>query len=85
MRILSELIFIPTNVGINRLLHDISRFSILFRDQLFFIFNQLLSIRSLGRRVEQVNNVKTETQMTLYCSKCKNTGFTMCPNYTENL
>ena len=32
------------------LLHDIPRFLILFQDELFLIFNQMLSIRAFGRR-----------------------------------
>ena len=48
MRILSELV--STNVGIHRLLHGISRFFIFFKEHLFFIFNQMLSIGSFGRR-----------------------------------
>ena len=34
----------------DRLLHDIPRFIILFLEQLFFIFNQMLSIGLFGRR-----------------------------------
>ena len=45
-RTLSELILIqPTNIT-HRLLHDIPRFLIIS----FFIFNQWLSIRAVGRR-----------------------------------
>ena len=33
------------------MLHDIPRFFIFFIEQLFFIFNQMLSIRVLGRSV----------------------------------
>ena len=33
------------------LLHDIPRFLILFLEELFLIFNQMLSIRAFGRRV----------------------------------
>ena len=33
------------------LLHDIPRYFILFLDELFLIFNQMLSIRAFGRRV----------------------------------
>ena len=33
------------------LLHDIPRFFILFLEELFLIFNQMLSIRAFGRRV----------------------------------
>ena len=32
------------------LLHDIPRFFILFLEELFLIFNQMLSIRVFGRR-----------------------------------
>ena len=32
------------------LLHDIPQFFILFLEELFYIFNQILSIRLLGRR-----------------------------------
>ena len=49
MRILSELVFYTINVGIHRLLHGIHRSFILFIEQLFFIFNQMLSIGSLVR------------------------------------
>ena len=42
MRILSEL---------ERLLHDIPRFLMCFIEQLFLIFNQMLSIQAFGRRV----------------------------------
>ena len=48
MRILSELIFIPQNIGIHRPLHDIPRFFIFFIEQLYF--SQMLSIGSFGRR-----------------------------------
>ena len=33
------------------LLHDIPRFLILFLEELFLIFNQMLSIRTFGRRM----------------------------------
>ena len=33
-----------TNIGMHMLLHDITRFNILFPEQLFLIFNQMLSI-----------------------------------------
>ena len=33
------------------LLHDITGFLILFLEELFLIFNQMLSIRAFGRRV----------------------------------
>ena len=51
MRILSERVFITTDAGIHRLLHDIPRFFMFFIEQLFLIFNQMLSIRAFGRRV----------------------------------
>ena len=34
----------------HRLLHDIPRFFILFLEELFLIFNQMLSVGSFGRR-----------------------------------
>ena len=34
------------------LLHDIPRFFILFLEELFLIFNQMLSIRAFGRRAK---------------------------------
>ena len=36
-------------------LHDIHRFLILFPEELFLIFNQMLSIRAFGRRVMGVH------------------------------
>ena len=33
----------------HRLLHDIPRFSVLFLEELFLIFNQIMSIGSFGR------------------------------------
>ena len=39
-----------TTVGMHSLLHDIPRFLILFLEELFLIFNQMLSIRAFGRR-----------------------------------
>ena len=45
MRILSELVFIPQTQE-----SDIPRFLNFFIEQLFLIFNQMLSIRALGRR-----------------------------------
>ena len=39
-----------TNVEMHSLLHDIPRFFILFLEELFLIFNQMLSIRAFGRR-----------------------------------
>ena len=38
------------NVGRHRLLHDIPRFLILLLKELILIFDQMLSIVSLGRR-----------------------------------
>ena len=40
-----------TNVRMDGLLHDIPQFLVFFLKQLFFIFNQMLSIGSFGRRV----------------------------------
>ena len=36
------------------LLHDIPRFLILFLEELFIIFNQMMSIWAFGRRVEAI-------------------------------
>ena len=41
---------VTTVIEIHRLLHDIPRIFIFFIEQLCFIFNQLLSIGSIGRR-----------------------------------
>ena len=38
----------------HRLLHDIPQFFILFLEELFLIFNQMLSIGSFGRRDSSV-------------------------------
>ena len=40
-----------------RLLHDIPRFLILFLEELFLIFNQMLSIGSFDRRVLHVKEL----------------------------
>ena len=40
------------------LLHDIPRFLILYLEELFLIFNQMLSIRAFGRRAK-LNMFKT--------------------------
>ena len=48
---LSDLLQIyTTNVGMQRLLHDIPRFLIVFLQELFLIFSQMLNIGSFGRR-----------------------------------
>ena len=47
-----------TNVGMHSLLHDISQFLILYLEELFLIFNQMLSIRAFGRR-DIVINIST--------------------------
>ena len=44
--------FLTSNVGMHSLLLDISRFLILFLEELLLIFNQMLSIRAFGRRVD---------------------------------
>ena len=41
------------------MLHDIPRFLILFLEELFLIFNQMLSIRAFGRRVNAACNAPT--------------------------
>ena len=38
-----------TKAGIHRLLHDILRFLIFFIEQLFIIFNQMLSVQAFCR------------------------------------
>ena len=44
------------------LLHDIPQFLILFLDELFLIFNQMLSIREFGRRgLHCLNFLNTQT------------------------
>ena len=40
------------------LLHYIPRFFILFLEGLFLIFNQILSIRAVGRHVESADKIK---------------------------
>ena len=40
------------------LLHDIPRFFILFLEELFLIFNQMLSIRAFGRHVMAINRIQ---------------------------
>ena len=42
----------------HRLLHDIPRISILFMEELFLIFNQMLSIVSFGRPVYDIAFVR---------------------------
>ena len=46
----SDLNIYTTNVGLHRLLHGIPRFLIIFLEELFLIFNRMLSIGSFGRR-----------------------------------
>ena len=48
-------ILYTTKAGIHRLLHDIPRFFIFFIEQLFLIFNQMLSIPAFGRREQGTN------------------------------
>ena len=50
-REVSDLKFIPKNIGMQSLLQDIPRVLILFLEKLFLIFNQMLSIRAFGRHV----------------------------------
>ena len=63
-REISDLKFYTTNIGMHSLLHDIPRFLFLFLEELFLIFNQMLSIQAFGRRVavEPIDKGKSKSQ-----------------------
>ena len=52
MRILPELVFIPPAQEYTACCMTFPDFLIFFIEQLFLIFNQMLSIRAFGRRVK---------------------------------
>ena len=54
------------------LLHDILRFLILFLEELFLIFNQMLSIRAFGRRDIGFRDINIGSTHTFYTHNIKN-------------
>ena len=77
--ILYELVFIPTNAGIRRLLHDILRFLIFFIEQLFFIVNQMLSIWHWVGVIMSPNKLESHLQLYVIYMDPRLSSWFSCP------